>query len=233
MVSENLKILKERISAAAKRCGRLPEDIRLIAVSKYKPLSMILEALEASQTDFGENKAQDLRDKSRLLQGKVTWHFLGHLQANKIKYVVGVAEYIHSLDSLELALGISEKAKDLNLIQKVFLEVKTSGEDTKQGIDDYLELCHLAEFCQTNPNLSLEGLMTMAPLSSDPDAARKSFSSLRELRDRLSGEGLRLKELSMGMSGDFETAIEEGATMVRVGTAVFGPREMNKDWQKE
>ncbi len=224
MIAERLKILKASIREKSISCGRNPEEISLIGVSKYQPLSAIEEAYNAGLTNFGENKAQELKEKFADFNHKVNWHFIGHLQTNKVKYIIEPAEYIHSLDSIKLAAEIEKRASKIKKIQKVLLEIKTSSEATKFGLNSESEIYELVEYCQNSSNLDLVGLMTMAPFTDDEDEIRKSFSSLRKLFDKLNSEGAGLRHLSMGMSGDWEIALEEGATMLRIGTAIFGSR---------
>ncbi len=224
MIFENLKILEERISKVCDSCNRNRSEIKLIAVSKTQTIDVIKKAVEAGIKDFGENKAQELRDKSELINGELNWHFIGHLQSNKIKYVIKSAKFIHSVDSVKLAEEINEFALRNNKIQNVLLEIKTSDEATKFGLVTEKEIYDTAEFCLKAENINLTGLMTMAPFSDDENEIRKSFKSLYELKFRMNESGFGLSELSMGMTNDFEIAIEEGATMLRIGTAIFGGR---------
>ena len=224
MIAERLKILKDEIDEKCLSCGRLPEDVTLIGVSKYHPLSVIEEAFEAGLKNFGENKAQEFRDKSSRFEGSAVWHFIGHLQTNKVKYVIETAEYIHSVDSKKLAAEINKRAERINKIQKILLEINTSGEPSKFGLETEDEIFELADFCRGLKNIRLSGLMTMAPYTDDESEIRKSFSALRTLFDKLNAQGAELKHLSMGMSGDWQIAVEEGSTMVRIGTAIFGTR---------
>ncbi len=189
----------------------------------------ILEANSAGEINFGENKAQELDLKFREMGNKVTWHFIGTLQKNKVKFVVNSAEYIHSVSSLSLAAEINKRAGNINKIQKVLLQIKTSDEETKSGIQDEGEIIELALACKNFVNVNPVGLMTIAPLTEDENLIRKSFSYLRKLRDKLNSQGLELSELSMGMTSDFEIAIEEGATMLRIGSAIFGKRDYSKN----
>ncbi len=227
MVFENLKILEERILEKCNSCKRRRSEIRLIGVSKTQPVDLIKEAVKAGIKDFGENKAQELRDKSELINGDFNWHFIGHLQSNKIKYVIKNAEYIHSVDSIKLAEEINGSALRNNKIQNVLLEIKTSDEATKFGLAEEKEIMDTAEFCMKAENLKLAGLMTMAPFTEDENEIRKSFKNLYELKLKMNENGFGLTELSMGMTNDFEIAIEEGSTMLRIGTAIFGGRNYN------
>ena len=232
MIAENLKHLRERIAAKCVEFKRNPKEIKLVAVSKFFGLDAINEANQLGITDFGENKAQELRDKYEILGEKVTWHFIGSLQRNKVKYAVKAATYIHSVDSATLADEINIQAQKLNKVQKILLEVKTSSEDSKSGLTTESEILNLVKHCSTLQNVELVGLMTMAAFTDDTEIIRKSFVELRNLRDIINQNGFDLRELSMGMTNDYEIAIEEGATMLRIGSAVFGPRDTTKDWRQ-
>jgi PLP dependent protein len=232
MIAENIKHLRERIAAKCAEFKRNPQEIRLVAVSKFFGVDAINEANRLGITDFGENKAQELRDKYEILGNKVTWHFIGTLQRNKVKYAVNAATFIHSVDSLILADEINRQAQKLSKIQKILLEVKTSFEETKSGLDDYTEVLGLVKHCSTLSNIELVGLMTMAPFTDDERVIRQSFSDLRKLKDEINKNGFDLRELSMGMTSDYEIAIEEGATMLRIGSAIFGQRNTLKDWRQ-
>jgi len=233
MIQENLKIVRERIEKKCAGSGRSSSDIKLIAVSKNFGIDEIEAAYKEGIRDFGENRAQELDKKVELFKQNVNWHFIGNLQRNKVRFVVHSAEYIHSADSLLLVSEINKHAGKNNKVQKILLQVKTSIEESKAGISEYSELSDLAFYCKDFPNLELEGLMTIAPFTDDMNLIRKSFSSLRGMKDKLKTEGLNLKELSMGMSSDFELAIEEGATMIRVGSAIFGDRDYSTDWKEK
>ena len=228
MILENLKILNEQIQSTCKGLNRDPEKIKLIAVSKTYDVDAISSANDLGLTDFGENKAQELRDKYKILGDKVTWHFIGRLQRNKVKYVVRAASFIHSVDSITLADEINKQASKLGKVQKILLEVKTSFEESKSGAEGEEFLKALAEHCKSLENIDLIGLMTMAPYTNDEKIIRQSFSELRKLKDKLNGYGFNLSELSMGMTNDFEIGIEEGATMLRIGSAIFGKRDYTK-----
>ena len=222
-----LQAVKERIRKAAEGCQRNPEEIRLIAVSKTMPAETVRQAIEAGVTDIGENYVQESRDKFQALVSlDVNWHFIGHLQSNKAKYVVRIFDLIHSVDSLKLARELNKQAKNVDKVQKILVQVNVAKEDTKSGIyaEDAIDL--LKEIGQFE-NLSVRGLMTMPPFFNAPDRVRPFFADLCKLRDKIESAALpniRMDALSMGMTGDFETAIEEGATFVRVGTAIFGAR---------
>ncbi|MCX7797712.1 MAG: YggS family pyridoxal phosphate-dependent enzyme [Melioribacter sp.] len=224
MISENIKRLEEKILKACELSGRKREEITLIAVTKNQPVEVIKLAIQAGIKNFGENKAQELRDKFEILSDNIYWHFIGHLQTNKVKYVIKAAELIHSVDSIKLAEEINKKALQFNKKQKILLEIKTSDEATKFGLKDEKEIFETANYCFQCSNLNLIGLMTMAPFTNDEKLIKKSFEQLRKLKEKMNNEGFSIKELSMGMSNDFEIAIQEGATMLRVGTAIFGER---------
>lgn len=231
MIAENLKRLRDRINAQCAASGINSEEIKLIAVSKYFGIDAITEANNNGIINFGENKAQELRDKFELLGNIVNWHFIGTLQRNKVKYVVKAASLIHSVDSLSLADEINRQAAKNNKIQDILLEIKTSFEDTKAGLNQEEQVIELTKYCKTLSNINLLGLMTMAPYTDDKQLIRKSFSELRNLKDTINKQGFNLNELSMGMTSDFEIAIDEGATMLRIGSAIFGQRDYAKDWR--
>jgi pyridoxal phosphate enzyme (YggS family) len=221
-----LEKVKERIAQAALRTGRSPGDIQLVAVSKTVSVSTLQQAIKAGVTILGENYLQEARKKIEEIGQVVRWDFIGHLQSNKAKYVVDLFDIIQSVDRLSLAKEINRQAVKKRKTVKVLLQVNISGEEAKSGIDP-VEAVSLAKETFSLPNLSVQGLMTMPPYFDDPEKARPYFVALRELRDTLRkehGEFSDLKELSMGMSADFEIAIEEGATIIRVGTAIFGER---------
>jgi pyridoxal phosphate enzyme (YggS family) len=213
-----LGAVRARVDAAAVRAGRDPGAVRLIAVSKTRPPDDVRAAWDAGQIAFGENYAQELRDKSRALGPGIEWHFIGPLQRNKVKYVVGTAALVHTVESLALAEEIDRRAGALGLVQPVLVEVNVAREPQKHGVDPD-GLGALLAGVRKLPHVAPKGLMTMAPLGAEPEAARAPFRALAALA-RTHG----LPELSMGMSQDFEVAIEEGATLVRVGTAIFGER---------
>lgn len=227
MIAENLKKVEEKISAACLKSGRDRSDVKLIAVSKTQPIQLISQVLDCGIIHLGENKAQELRDKSELINGDFFWHYIGHLQSNKIKYVIKSAEFIHSVDTLKLAEEINQKAGQINKRQKVLLEIKTSDEATKFGLSTEKEIFELAEFCLSQKNIELSGLMTMAPYTDDEKVIRDCFIKMRKLKNKFESNGIFINELSMGMTNDFELAIEEGATMIRIGTAIFGERNYN------
>ncbi|MGI6010369.1 MAG: YggS family pyridoxal phosphate-dependent enzyme [Ruminococcus sp.] len=227
MVQENLKKVREKIEAACKRAGRDPGEVTLIAVSKTKPVEMMKEALEMGQLDFGENKVQEITRKCEELPSEVRWHMIGHLQRNKVKYIVGLASLIHSVDSYRLAETISQEAVKKKVTVPILLEVNVAGEESKYGVACG-ETIDLAEQISKLPNIRIEGLMTIAPYVTDPEENRPVFRKLRQLGVDIKAKNMNnvnVNILSMGMTGDYEVAIEEGATMVRVGTGIFGERD--------
>jgi PLP dependent protein len=215
--------VRQRIAAAAQACGRQPSEIRLVAVSKTWPAQAVAAVAAAGVTDVGENYIQEAREKFELLrEAPLTWHFIGHLQTNKAKYAVRMFDLIHTVDSLRLALEIDRCCRTLNRVQAVLIQVNVAGEATKSGAppEKARELGALE--C-----IQVQGLMTMPPYFNEPERVRPFFAELRRLRDRIREQALpnvRMHELSMGMTGDFEAAIAEGATLVRIGTAIFGER---------
>lgn len=229
MIAENLQVLRTRIEQICGRVNRDPKDVKLIAVSKSFGVNEIKQAIQAGQIEFGENKAQELVSKFDVLGNQVIWHFIGHLQKNKVKFAVRTADYIHSVDSLSLAEEIQKHAAKIGKNQKILIEVKTSEEETKSGVIEKDEVKKIVEYCSKVSNLNLLGLMTIAPFTEDKVPIRKSFSDLRKLKEELNSEGYNLKELSMGMTSDYEIAIEEGATIVRIGSAIFGERIYYKE----
>jgi hypothetical protein len=223
-IARNLAAVKSRIAAAALRAGRDPEAVRLIAVSKTVDLDRLSQALAAGQKLFGENYLQEAREKIAALGPGVTWHLVGHLQTNKARGAVELFDLLHAVDRLKLAQALAKAAAAAGKVQDVLLQVNLAGEETKSGADPGEVLTLLAAVARL-AHLRVLGLMTMPPYFPDPEQARPYFRALRELRARARDlTGLPLTELSMGMSGDFEVAVEEGATLVRVGTAIFGAR---------
>lgn len=229
-IRENLLSVMERIERAAHRSGRDPGEVKLVAVSKTVETSRIKEAIEAGATILGENYVQEAQKKIEEIGRPITegisvaWHFIGHLQSNKARNVVGLFDMIHSIDSLSLAKGLNRRAEQTNRILRVLVEVNLSGEASKFGADEENVLKMIKGILELK-SLALEGLMTMPPYFDLPEKGRPYYVRLRELKERIVREGIGVKELSMGMSNDFEIAIEEGATYVRVGTAIFGPRK--------
>jgi len=221
----NLREVRDRIAQAARRSGRPPDAVRLVAVTKAVPPGTIRLLLDAGQADIGENHAQQLRDRAAELEGApVRWHMIGRLQRNKVKYVVPVAAMIHSVDSLRLAEEISKRAQAAGARATCLVEVNVSGEEAKGGLVP-ADVPRVADAIAALPALDLVGLMTMAPLADDPETVRPVFAALRECLARVNREAAALpaplRELSMGMTQDYEAAVEEGATIVRVGTALF------------
>jgi len=223
-VKKNLLRVMERIEKAAQRVGRDPAEIKLVAVSKTVEVARIKEAIEAGVSIFGENYVQEAQKKIEEIGRPAVWHFIGHLQSNKAKYAVRLFDMIHSLDSLPLAEELNRRAEQAGRMMKVLIEVNISGETTKFGTDEAL-VFGIARGILSFRSLSLEGLMTMPPYFDSPEMSRPYYIKLRDLKEKMAKEGISLKELSMGMSNDFEIAIEEGATYVRVGTAIFGARK--------
>ena len=220
--------VKNRIETAARACGRDPETIRLVAVSKTVPTNRVRKAIQAGATILGENYVQEARTKfNDLATYPVSWHFIGHLQSNKAKYAVRLFDLIHSVDTLKLARELDKQSHKINKIQEVLIQVNISEEASKSGVN-VKDTYNLLKDIGLLENLSAKGLMTMPPYFNAPEKVRPYFAALRGLRDRLEQQGLlniSLSELSMGMTGDFEAAIQEGATLVRIGTAIFGKRE--------
>lgn len=223
-----LENVLNRIKNAALACGRDPETIRLVAVSKTIPADMVKEAIEAGVKILGENYIQEARKKiNDLSSHPLSWHFIGHLQTNKAKYAVKLFNLIHSVDSLKLARELNKQAKKINKIQNILIQVNISMESSKSGIYEQDALGLIQDISRFE-NLSVKGLMTMPPFFDEPERARPYFSALRKLRDQIKKESIpniAMDELSMGMTGDFEAAIEQGASLVRIGTAIFGKRK--------
>ena len=223
-IKENLLEVRERIEKAALNVGRDPEEIKLVGVSKTVETDRINEAIEAGITILGENYVQEAQKKIEEIGRPVSWHFIGHLQSNKAKYAIRLFDMIHSLDSIPLAEELNRRAEQADRMMKVMIEVNLSREATKFGTDEEMVL-NLAKRIRNLNHLSLEGLMTMPPYFDSPELSRPYYIALRELKGKMAKEGIAMRELSMGMSSDFEIAVEEGATYVRVGTAIFGPRK--------
>ena len=222
---DNLIAIRQRICAAAETAGRDPADIRLVAVSKTHSAESIREVHDAGQEIFGESKIQEASAKISLLPSSLEWHFIGHLQSNKIRKALPLFHLFHGVDSLALATQIQRVAEDCGLLPKVLFEVNVSGEESKFGFHPDRLRAEISGLLSLS-RIEVLGLMTMAPHSEDPVAARPYFAALRRLRDELQQQtGHPLPQLSMGMSGDFEAAIAEGSTMVRVGSALFGERQ--------
>jgi pyridoxal phosphate enzyme (YggS family) len=227
-LKQRLEQIKERIRKACESCSRDANSVRLVAVSKTIAAGTVKEAIEAGVTVLGENYIQEAREKfNTLVQYPVSWHFIGHLQSNKAKYAVRLFDLIHSVDSFKLARELDKQANKLDKIQQILVQVNISAEDTKSGISADEAPGLISEISRLE-NLSIRGLMTMPPYFYQPEKVKPFFAALRELRDRIKAQApanVSLEELSMGMTGDFEVAIEEGATLVRIGTAIFGERK--------
>jgi pyridoxal phosphate enzyme (YggS family) len=223
-VKENLSRVRERIERAAQKAGRDSKEIKLVAVSKTVEVARIKEAMEAGVSILGENYVQEAQKKIEAIGKPVSWHFIGHLQSNKARYAVRLFDVVHSMDSIPLAEELNRRAEQEDRVIRVMVEVNLSKEATKFGTDEE-RVSNVAKKIQNLHHLSLEGLMTMPPYFDSPEMSRPYYTALRELKERMIEEGIPLKELSMGMSNDFEIAIEEGATYVRIGTAIFGPRK--------
>lgn len=226
-LESRISTVDQRIAEACARSGRRREDVNVIAVTKYVSVATAAEAVRAGARHIGENRWPDAKDKWESLKGQAVFHYIGSLQTNKVKDVVGRFDYIHSLDRPSLAQAIDKRAQALQLRVPCFLQVNVSGEESKHGLAPEETRAFLRGL-RDYPSIDPIGLMTMAPLDTDPEQARPVFRALRELRDELNREALTerpLTELSMGMSGDFETAVEEGATWVRLGTVLVGKEE--------
>jgi pyridoxal phosphate enzyme (YggS family) len=223
-IAENLEHVREQIANAAANSGRSADDVELVAITKTHPAEKVREAVGAGQALFGENRVQEARAKIPELPSNLRWHLVGHLQKNKIRHALPLFEMIHSVDSLSLAQDINRIAEEQRVHPRVLLEVNVAGEGSKFGFSPD-KLRDQMEELLALPRLSILGLMTIPPLAKEAEASRKYFVQLRELRDRLQTEfHVDLAELSMGMTEDFAVAVEEGATLVRVGTAIFGER---------
>lgn len=225
-ISDNFQKIMDRIALAAQRAGRDPSSVKLIAVTKTVDIKRIREAVAAGASVLGENRVQEAREKIEHLGRLASWHLIGHLQSNKVKYAVKLFELIHSIDSFELAQEVDKQAAKIGKIQDVLIEVNISGETSKAGLPAE-SAPNLVRETAALKNISIKGLMTMPPFFNNPEEARPFFKKLRDLSLQIDLDkipNVSMKELSMGMSGDFEVAIEEGATMVRVGTAIFGGR---------
>ncbi|HVF70863.1 MAG TPA: YggS family pyridoxal phosphate-dependent enzyme [Chthoniobacterales bacterium] len=223
-VAENLLAVRTQIAEAAKRSGRSSDEIELIAISKTHEPEKVRAAFDAGQEVFGESRVQEARAKIPLLPSAARWHFVGRLQRNKIRHALPLFELFHSVDSVALARDMSRIAEEEGLRPRVLLEVNVAGEGSKIGFRPDSLRAEMEQLLEL-PGLTLEGLMTIPPLAPEPEASRKHFVAVRELRDELAAAfSVGLPHLSMGMTGDFTVAIEEGATLVRVGTAIFGKR---------
>ncbi len=226
MVAENYREVVQKIREACERSGRSPSEVTLVAVSKTKPVELIREAMEAGADIFGENKVQELCGKYEELPKSLHWHLIGHLQRNKVKYVVGKAELIHSVDSVRLAEELDKESAKKGLKTNVLIEVNVAQEDTKFGVVVEEAEALIREIAPLS-HIHILGLMTIAPYVEDPEENRMVFRTLKKLAVDIGGKNIdnvRMDVLSMGMTGDYQVAVEEGATMVRVGTGIFGER---------
>lgn len=227
MLTENVIEVEKRVQAACDRAGRSRDEVTLIAVSKTKPVSDIEAVLTTGILDYGENKVQELSDKFEVLPKNIRWHMIGHLQRNKVKYLIGKVVLIHSVDSLRLAEQIEHEAAKADLVMPVLIEVNVAEEESKFGTTSTAAF-ELVEAVAKLPHIKIKGLMTIAPFTDNPEDNRVYFKKLKQLSvdiKRKNIDNVDMDELSMGMTGDYEVAIEEGATMVRVGTGIFGKRD--------
>lgn len=225
-IAANIKAIRQRMAAAAVRCQREPDSIKLLAVTKTVSAARVNEAIAAGIAAFGENYVQEAKEKIAAIDKRVEWHMIGYLQTNKVKYVVNLFDYIHSVDRLELAREINRRAASTGRKMNILVEINVSGENTKSGIP-MVHAMELIKAISSLESLSVKGLMTMPPYSDNPESSRPYFSELKSLQKKIINEGIpgiRMDELSMGMTDDFEIAVEEGATIVRIGRAIFGER---------
>ena len=226
MVAENLAQVQKNINESCNKINRDPNEVTLIAVSKTKPVEMLKEAYDAGARVFGENKVQEIVDKYDQMPSDVKWHMIGHLQRNKVKYIVDKAELIHSVDSLKLAEEISKEALKKNVEVNILIEVNVAEEESKFGVS-VEETPVLVEEIAKLPGIHIQGLMTIAPYTTDPEENRPVFRTLKKLAVDIKKKNIDnvcMDVLSMGMTGDYQVAVEEGATLVRVGTGIFGER---------
>ena len=226
MIRENIETVEKNIEEACKRSGRDRSEVTLIAVSKTKPVSDIRQAMECGMTVFGENKVQEIRDKTEEIKEEISFHMIGHLQANKVKYLPGKVVMIHSVDNVKLAQEIEKQFAKNDITIDVLIEVNMAGEESKFGLSPR-EVPDFVKEISTLSHLNIRGLMTIAPFTEDPESNRVYFRGLKDLLNEINDmgiDGVHLDTLSMGMTGDYEVAIEEGATFVRVGTGIFGER---------
>lgn len=229
MLKENYDEIRSKIDEACKKTGRDPKEVTLIAVSKTKPNEMIKELYDAGVRDFGENKVQELAKKMEELPDDIKWHQIGHLQRNKVKYILGKTELIHSVDSYRLAEEINIQAKRKGISVDILIELNIGEEDSKFGLDKDDAISFVKQVSELD-GLKVKGLMTVAPFVEDPEANREIFKSMKELSNEIAALNIKnvsMDVLSMGMTNDYIVAVEEGATLVRVGTAIFGARNYN------
>lgn len=225
-IKENIRQVEEKVTAAAERSGRKREDVLLLAVSKTKPVEMIREAVECGLTSLGENKVQEIMEKYEPMGPGVHWHLIGHLQTNKVKYIIDKVDMIHSVDSLHLAEEIDKRGAAKDIVMPVLIEVNMADEESKFGVKPG-EVEGLLRQLALLPHICVKGLMTVAPFVENPEENRVYFRKMRELLVDMNAkkiDNINMDQLSMGMTGDYEVAIEEGATIVRVGTGIFGER---------
>jgi pyridoxal phosphate enzyme (YggS family) len=225
-IADNIRTVKDRIASAAKRADRDPASVRLVIVTKTVDSERIKEAVDAGATILGENRVQEAKEKIEKLGNVASWHLIGHLQVNKAKHAVKLFDLIHSVDNMELAAEIDKQSAKIGKVQNVLVEVNIAGEASKAGMAVKNAPALVREIAK-HANITIQGLMTIPPYSEQPEDSRPYFCVLRELAENIARENIpnaAMKELSMGMSGDFEVAVEEGATMVRVGTSIFGER---------
>ena len=230
MLKDNLREVQEKIAEACGRAGRDVSEVTLIAVSKTKPVEMLQEIYDCGIRTFGENKVQEMMEKEEMLPDDIAWHMIGHLQRNKVKYLMGKTALIHSVDSLRLAQEISAQSVKHGVETDILIEVNIAGEETKFGTDRE-EAVQLVEEAAKLPNIHIRGLMTIAPYVDDPEDNRTYFREIKKLSvdiEQKNIDNVSMEILSMGMTGDYTVAIEEGATMVRVGTGIFGARDYSK-----
>ena len=226
MLKENLKNVQNNIKKACERVGRKPEEVTLVAVSKMKPLSDIEELLETGQLEYGENYVQELCDKYENISKPVHWHMIGHLQTNKVKYIIDKVSMVHSVDSVRLAEAIEKEAAKKDICMPVLIEVNVAGEESKFGLS-VEEVLPFLEEISSYEHLQVKGLMTIAPFVANPEENREVFQKLKKLSVDIAAKNINnvnMSVLSMGMTNDYQVAVEEGATMVRVGTGIFGER---------
>ena len=225
-ITENLSMVENKIAAACKRAGRERDEVKLIAVSKTQPVEAIREAIEYGINSFGENRVQELREKTEIIKDNLDWHLIGHLQTNKVKFVVGKVSLIHSLENIRLAEALDKEAAKLGIAVDVLAEINVAKEDSKFGVMPEDAENFIREVSKY-PNLNIKGLMTVAPYTDISEENRKYFRQLKKIMVDLNSKNIHnvsMNVLSMGMTGDYEVAIEEGATLVRVGTGIFGSR---------
>lgn len=228
MIKDNIKYVEENIASACEKVDREVSQVQLICVSKTKPVEMLFEAYEAGARDFGENKVQELTEKYEVMPKDIRWHMIGHLQRNKVKYIVDKVHLIHSVDSLRLAEEISKEALKKNVEVNILIEVNVAGEESKFGAGSKEDTIALVKNIAKLPGIHIKGLMTVAPYVEDAEENRVYFAALRQLAVDIKSENIdnvSVEILSMGMTGDYLVAVEEGATHVRVGTGIFGERD--------